>query len=345
LGSSATARLGWCLAGALAIFGFWIAIGSTSQIGISFFYVVPVGLATWWFGWRLGLCFALGCIGLYALGAAIHPVHRFGGSLLVRSIILAGVVAVFAAVRRRMAELEHSAEELEAIRMALTPPSMPSHAGVEVAAAFIPSELGVSGDFYLLTNSPDGSTIAVVGDVVGHGPKAARLATFVRAQIATFAANSSDPAEILSMANSALLERSGGGRELVSAVCMRFDSESGELSWAVAGHPLPLELPSLSSLDASGHTQLLGIEESLPLATEETRLEQGEGVLVYTDGTTDVRIEEDSMLGLEGLQRLLAPVAGLPAEHLVGEIEETLLDRAHGAIQDDICVLVMRPSS
>ena len=50
------------------------------------------------------------------------------------------------------------------------------------------------------------------------------------------------------------------------------------------------------------------------------------------------------MLGLEGLQELLAPVADLPAEHLVGEIEETLLDWAHGTIRDDICVLVLRPS-
>ena len=67
-------------------------------------------------------------------------------------------------------------------------------------------------------------------------------------------------------------------------------------------------------------------------------------MLVYTDGATDVRIEEGLMLGLEGLQRLLAPVANLPAEPLVGEVEETLLDWAHGAIKDDICVLVLRPT-
>ena len=50
------------------------------------------------------------------------------------------------------------------------------------------------------------------------------------------------------------------------------------------------------------------------------------------------------MLGLEGLRSLLAPVADLPAQPLVGEVEETLLDRAHGAIKDDICVLVLRPT-
>jgi serine phosphatase RsbU (regulator of sigma subunit) len=305
---------------------------------------MPVGLATWWLGWRIGLGFAAGCTGLYLIGTAIKPMPHLAGALSVRVVVLLAVVGVFAAVRDRILQLEHSEEELEAIRMALTPPSMPAHAGVDVAAAFIPSELGVSGDFYLVTNSPDGSTIAVVGDVVGHGPKAARLATFVRAQIAAFAANSSDPAEILTMTNAALLERPGRGEELVSAVCLRFHSESRVLSWAVAGHPPPLELPRLQTYRSPGETLLLGVDDSLSLTTADARLGDEDGVLIYTDGATDMRIEEGLMLGLEGLQRLLAPVANLPAQPLVSEIEETLLDWAHGTIRDDICVLVLRPA-
>ena len=210
--------------------------------------------------------------------------------------------------------------------MALTPPSMPAHAGIDVAAAFIPSELGVSGDFYLLTNSPDGSTIAVVGDVAGHGPEAARLATFIRARLAAFAANSSDPAEILTLANAALLERPGRGEELVSAVCLRFHAGAKSLSWAVAGHPPPLELPGLDPMGAAGETVLLGVEPGITLAAAEARLEGGSGVLVYTDGATDVRVEEGSMLGLEGLQRLLAPVAA-PARRAPGRRDRRVADR------------------
>jgi serine phosphatase RsbU (regulator of sigma subunit) len=313
-------------------------------VGIAFFYALPVGMATWWFDWRIGAGFALGCIGLYLIGTAIHPVEHFGLALAVRAVALLATVAGVGALRRRILALEHSAEELEAIRMALTPPTMAAHAGIDVAAAFIPSELGVSGDFYLLTNSPDGSTIAVVGDVAGHGPEAARLATFIRARLAAFAANSSDPAEILTLANDALLERPGRGEELVSAVCLRFHAGTRSLSWAVAGHPPPLELPGLDPMGAPGETQLLGVEPGLRLAAAEARLSGGSGVLVYTDGATDVRVEEGSMLGLDGLQRLLSPVAHLPAEPLVGEIEESLIEWAHGTIRDDICVLVLRPA-
>lgn len=313
-----------------------------AQVGIAFFYAIPVAIATWWFGWRVGLGFALACIGLYLLGTAIRPVEHFAGALAVRSLVLLAVVPGVAAMRTRVKDLEHSAEELEAIRMALTPPSMPAISGVDVAAAFIPSELGVSGDFYLLTNGPDGSTIAVVGDVVGHGPKAARLATFIRARLATYAANNGDPAEILEMANASLLERPGRHEELVSAVCLRFRAQSKSLSWAVAGHPPPLELPGLASMKAPGQTLLLGVDPGLSLTTAEARLEPDTGVLLYTDGATDLRLSGGSMLGLEGLRALLAPVAELPAEGVVGKLEETLLDRADGTIRDDICVLVLR---
>jgi serine phosphatase RsbU (regulator of sigma subunit) len=343
--TSRIARFAWCCAGSLAVFAL-LALGPTAHLGLALFYVVPVALATWWFDWRLGVAFALACTALYALDDAIEPVSHFGPALLgVRLLILCAVVAGTAALRRRVQSLEHSAEELEAIRMALTPPALPTLPGVDAAAAFIPSELGVSGDFYLLTNGPDGATIAVVGDVVGHGPKAARLATFIRARLAMLAANSSDPAEILALANTALLERPGRRDELVSAVCLSFDSRSGRLALAVAGHPPPLRLPELEAMAVGQRTMLLGVEADFrPLVTE-AQLDSEAGVLVYTDGATDLRLEGEALLGLEGLRRLLAPIAGLRAERLVAAVEETLLETTQGAIRDDICVLVLRPTA
>ena len=317
-------------------------MGASAQAGVAFFYAIPVGLGTYWLGWRTGAALAAACLALYLAGAAIHPVEHFAVALAIRAGALAAVVLGVALLRTRIHELERSAEELEAIRLALTPPSIPS-LGVDVAAAFIPSELGVSGDFYLLTNGPEGSTIAVVGDVAGHGPRAAQLATFIRAQLATYAANSGDPAEILTLANSALYARRGRRAELVSAACLRLEPESGDLAWAVAGHPPPLRLPELDSLKIAGSTFPLGADAGLAPQTMEARLDRDAGVLVYTDGATDFRVEGGGMLGLDGLRRLLTPFADLPAERLAGEIEETLLDWAHGPIRDDICVLVLRP--
>jgi serine phosphatase RsbU (regulator of sigma subunit) len=340
---SNTARIGWIVAAAAAIFVVWLALASGGQVGIAFLYAVPIALASWWFGIRWGLLAALGCLCLYLLGAAIEPVSHFGIALGLRALVFLAVAVLAALLARRVAALEHSAEELEAIRSALAPPTLPEIAGVDVAAAFVPSELGVSGDFYLLTNGPDGSTVALVGDVVGHGPKAARLATFVRSRLAAFASNTSDPAEILTLANRAVMERPGGEREMLSAACLRFSPDRSTLAWAIAGHPLPLRLPDFQELDPGGTTLLLGADEDLSLTTSEMALGEDAGVLVYTDGATEVRGRGGARLGIEGFQALLEPFAAMPPNALVAEAEKAILAWAAGSIRDDLCILALRP--
>lgn len=328
-----------CLA-ALLVFLVWLSAPGSSNIGIGFFYAIPIGIAAWWFGRRGAAVAVLGCGVLYCAGALIQPVHEFGFALAVRMLAFVAFATLVARLRERQLVLEHSAEELEAIREALTPAALPQLPRVDSAAAFVASEYGVSGDFYLLTNGRDGSAIAIVGDVVGHGLEAAQLATFVRARFAAFAAGTSDPAELLALANGALFERSGSAQELVSAVCLRLRDR--QLSWAIAGHPPPLRLPGLDELSLEGSTYLLGAEAELVLQNRETSLEGGEGVLVYTDGATDVR-REGRLLGLDGLTRLLAPMTKLPATEIVSQVERAILDWAEKPIRDDLCLLVLKP--
>jgi len=325
----------------LAVFIALVATGS-STAGFAFFFCIPIGLAAWWFGPRTGLLLALVSLALFGIANAIHPRPEFALAVVVRGVFFLAVAVAVSWIADRLRTLEHSAEELEAIRAALTPAELPDLPDLDAAAAFVPSELGVSGDFYLLTNGPDGSTVAVVGDVVGHGPAAARLATFIRARFAALAANTSDPAELLTLANTALAERPGRGQELVSAVCLRLRPGEAKVCWARAGHPPPLCLPGLEELPIDGGTFLLGVEEGLELENIESPLEHSDGLVVYTDGATDVR-QGRQMLGLEGLRGLLAPLTGLGARVIVGEVERAILAWADRPIRDDLCLVVLKP--
>jgi serine phosphatase RsbU (regulator of sigma subunit) len=339
---STLARVAWICLATVVVLTLWLTI-NTAGPGIAFFYAVPVGLTTWWFGRSWGIVAAFACTGVYVLSTLLDPVTNIGLAIALRAIAFAMVVVVVSFFRERLIALEHAAEELEAIRAALTPAAIPRLRGVDAGAAFAPSEYGVSGDFYLITNGPEESTIAVVGDVVGHGPKAAQLATFVRARLAAFAANTNDPAEILTLANSALIERHGREHEIVSAVCLRYQPADETVCWALAGHPPPLRLPNLEEMPADGPTLLLGIRERLDLTPTELRLgPRDDGVLVYTDGATDVR-QGGRLLGLDGLSQLLAPLTRLPAPTLAQEAQRALLEWADKPISDDLCVLVLQP--
>ena len=342
-GLSRTARIACIAAAVLVVFAAWVVAASPNS-GIAFFFLFPIGLAAWWFGLRAGLLLAAICLALYALGDTIHPVSEFGLALLIRAVFFLAAAVIVSWARERVRTLEHSAEELEAIRAALTPADLPDLPDLDAAAAFVPSELGVSGDFYLLTNGPDGSTIAIVGDVVGHGPAAARLATFIRARCAALVASTSDPAELLTLTNAALAERPGRGSELVSALCVRLRPGETTVSWARAGHPPPLLLPGLEELPIEGSTFLLGAEEGLQLQNAESSLDGSEGLVVYTDGATDVRSGRQ-MLGLEGLRGVLAPLSGLRARVIANELERAILAWADRPIRDDLCVVVLKPDS
>lgn len=341
-GPSTPVKVAWVCVATAVVLALWFTV-NTAGPGIAFFYAVPVGMATWWFGRNWGIFAAVCCLIVYLISTTFDPVDNLGLAVALRLIAFTMVVVVVSVFRERLLTLEGSRDELDAIRAALTPTALPQLPGIDAGAAFAPSEYGVSGDFYLLTNGPDETTIAIVGDVVGHGPKAAQLATFVRARFAAFAANTNDPAEILTLANLALIEGHGLDEEIVSAVCLRYSPLDSTVRWATAGHPPPLRLPGLEPMPAGDRTLLLGVRDDLELSSAEVRLgPNDDGVLLYTDGATDVRRNE-RLLGLDGFSRLLSPLTSLPAHPLAQEAQRAVLDWADKPIGDDVCVLVLRP--
>ncbi len=148
----------------------------------------------------------------------------------------------------------------------------------------------------------------------------------------------------MKLINTALAERPGDRQELVSAVCVRMHPAEGTVCWSRAGHPPPLRLPELEELTADGSTFLLGAEERLELENTESSIEGGKGLVVYTDGATDVR-QGRQMLGLEGLIGVLSPLSGLGARAMASEAEKTILAWADRPIRDDLCLVVLKPEA
>jgi serine phosphatase RsbU (regulator of sigma subunit) len=167
-----------------------------------------------------------------------------------------------AILRARLDEAEHELEDLRAIRDALTPPELPRRPGLELAAAFLPAESErVSGDFYLVAEGPQDSTLLVIGDVVGHGLQAGRRAAFVRTTFAATAPFSDDPRRLLSWAITALVERAGTSSDFVTAACVTFDPNKRVLRWAYAGHPPAVWMQDGQELAALRQGRPLGLEE------------------------------------------------------------------------------------
>jgi serine phosphatase RsbU (regulator of sigma subunit) len=245
-------------------------------------------------------------------------------------------------LRERLETAEHELEDLRAIRDALTPPELPRRPGLDLAAAFLPAVAErVSGDFYLVAEGPQDSTVLVVGDVVGHGLQAARRASFIRTTFAATAPFSDDPSRLLSWANTALIERAGTSVDFVTAACVTFLPSAQLLRWAYAGHPPALWLDDGEELTALRQGTALGLGADLGCAEGSRPSTDGAGVLLYTDGLTEAR-HAGEFFGLDGVSAALGGLHQASPTEAVAVLRARVAEFAFGTLTDDLCLLAAR---
>jgi serine phosphatase RsbU (regulator of sigma subunit) len=231
-------------------------------------------------------------------------------------------------------------------RSLLTPPPQPEH--LEIAVRYRPaaSHQQVGGDWYDAFQQPDGATLLVIGDVVGHNVHAAAAMGQIRSILRGIAYDRAvSPAEVLCRVDRVLTGLQIG--TLATALVARLEQPAPQagtglrtLRWSSAGHPPPLLLRpdgTVQLLD-SPPERLLGADSTGLRADHEVLVHPGDTVLFYTDG-----LIEHGRTGIdEGIARLIDQLAGL---HDVGldELCDELLDRiAPGRADDDIAVLAVR---
>jgi serine phosphatase RsbU (regulator of sigma subunit) len=244
-------------------------------------------------------------------------------------------------LRDRLGVVEHELEDLRAIRDALTPPELPERPGVDVAAAFVPAAERVSGDFYVVAEGPQDSTVLVVGDVVGHGLAAARRAAFIRTTFAATAPFSDDPCRLLNWANVALTERASTSVDYVTAACVTYLPHEHRLRWAYAGHPPALWLDEPRELTATRQGSPLGLGEDLACVEGSCRSASSAGMLLYTDGLTEAR-QGIRFFGLDGVTTVLGVLQHPSPTQAVDALRARVADFATDALTDDLCLLAAR---
>ncbi len=218
--------------------------------------------------------------------------------------------------------------------------SMPS--SVEVKHRYLPGSqlVEVGGDWYESIKLPGARVALVVGDVAGHGVRAAVTMGRLRTAIQTLAMLELPPAESLQQLDE--LMQTIGAREPHFATCAYavYDAVTGEIELAVAGHLPPLVV------HPDGRSELLEVTPSPPLGvgngvvdTQRFTVEDGSLFVLYTDGLVESR-DRDISDGLDRLQNAFGPDS--PKAELE-DLCKTSLDGVYSDAQrDDIAVLIAR---
>jgi serine phosphatase RsbU (regulator of sigma subunit)/anti-sigma regulatory factor (Ser/Thr protein kinase) len=243
------------------------------------------------------------------------------------------------------AERERMQQELRVaalIQQTLLPRELPAIAGWAIDAFYRPAR-AVGGDFYDFIDLADGRLGVVIGDVTDKGVPAAMVMATCRTMLRA-AANSHDtPGAVLADVNETLVPEIPPAM-FVTCLYAIIDTDGGEVVFANAGHNLPYVrmADGVSELRATGMP--LGLMPEMTYEEKTYHLDEGEVMVLTSDGITEAHDPEGEMYGFE---RLMGRVGGdLSADmcsHLVADLERfTGPDLEQ---EDDITLVVVQRTS
>lgn len=210
--------------------------------------------------------------------------------------------------------------------------------GCEVQVSYLPAEstVQVGGDWYHAQPLPDGKVVLAVGDVAGHGLEAASgMAQLRFALIAWLSIGIHDPATLLGHLN----RLCGQLRITGTAVIGVYDPVPRTLSWARAGHPVPLlaRAGTAEPLDQPPGL-LLGADDDAAYPVLSQRLQGDDLLLFYTDGLVERRTT-GAAEQLSRVRQVLSAASGQPGGQPLAQLRGQLNSPSP---DDDTCTLAVR---
>jgi serine phosphatase RsbU (regulator of sigma subunit) len=225
-------------------------------------------------------------------------------------------------------------------------PKAPSVLGLDLALAFEPCKW-VGGDYVDAVPMLDGRVLLAIADVCGKGLQAALVASSIHTMVhATLDAGGS-AAHLMGRLNAHLCDFLPD-HSFVTMACLVVDPRSGKLEFYNAGHlpPILVSAGGVVRYLPSCVNPPLGIRPG-PIECHNDVLTEREVLVLYTDGLTEGRSDDQNMLGVEAVGAQVSDwVSCRPVPDstiIAARISQMLADfRGKQSIIDDTTFLVAR---
>ncbi len=265
--------------------------------------------------------------------------------------VLGGLVALaLESGRLRAEEVEQARLKREMavardIQQRLFPADIPSPDGFDLAAIGKPCD-ETSGDYYDVIPIMDDNLAMIVGDVSGHGLGPALYMVSTRALLHSLLHTHPGPRQVIESLN-AFLERDMPENSFMSLFLGVLDPAGRSLTYVSAGHNPPLLVRRDGSVHELGRTgPVLGILDSATYhVSEPLAFENGDVLMLYTDGIFEAKGDEDDMYGEERLRASLQRHAanGSDARQILESVLNDLFAFCGDhPLDDDVTALVLR---
>lgn len=246
--------------------------------------------------------------------------------------------------KRRSLKHQQDLEQASEIQQSLIKTNYKSFSkdnNIDLHAAYQPARV-VSGDLFDYFFIDDENLVFTIGDVSGKGVPAALFMSIAQTIIKS-STTVKRAKNIVSKANTELFTNNHHQFFLTLFVGV-LNVKSGILTYCNAAHT-----PALI-LKKDGNIQEMGFSHGLPLGLyadrnytdKRIKVEKGDIIILYTDGITEQRNEQNEQLGLEGFKNFIKQAATDSSKEFIKSIEKKF-EEYRGEIKqtDDITLFVI----
>ncbi len=240
-------------------------------------------------------------------------------------------------------EMERINQELQVaalIQQTLLPKELPTITGWHVDAFYRPAR-AVGGDFYDFIDLGEGKLGVVIGDVTDKGVPAALVMASCRSMLRGAAFRYDSPSAVLDDVNNNLVPEIPPAM-FVTCLYAIIDTVKGGLVFANAGHNLPYVRNADGVIELRATGMPLGLMRDMEYEERTYELQDGEVMVLTSDGITEAHNAEGEMYGFG---RLMGQVAKKPkgddmVNALVADLEKWTGPDAEQ--EDDITLVVVK---
>ncbi|MGA8103419.1 MAG: PP2C family protein-serine/threonine phosphatase [Candidatus Acidiferrales bacterium] len=266
------------------------------------------------------------------LTRGVEFILAFGGLLILLVLVLADHISM-----QRDIEIAHE------IQRWLVPRRAPDVPGVDLAFVTRPAKT-IGGDYFdVFRRAFDGPLLMAVADVSGKSVPAAMLMATFQGSLRALGGASGTLAELVRGLNRQVCANSQNGR-FTTAFLAELDPATGELTYLCAGHNPPILKRENGAFERLKSDNIpLGIELNEDYKTGTTCLAPRDLLVIYTDGVTEARNEDNQEFGEPRLVSLLEKTGGERSALTLSNLMQDLDAFVGAAVQhDDITCLIVR---
>jgi PAS domain S-box-containing protein len=245
-------------------------------------------------------------------------------------------------LEKRQKEVQEELALAARVQESLAPKSLIC-GGMRVEAHF-EAVRTIGGDFGLAMPCGKDHLNVLVGDVSGHGIGSALVANRIYTEIVTQLRAAMPLGDMLQHMNRFVINNIGISGFFFTAALARIDLGDRRMLFAGGGHPPAMVVtPGQEPRLLESRSAVLGAlpEAVSQEATLDVDLRQGDRIVLYSDGITEVFNSRDEMLGVLGLQEFVREAALLPFSEMMAGILGRVDGWREGPASDDVSLVLV----